>query len=517
METLVSSSIVGLMVYFVVRILYNVLLKPIYLGNVLKRQGIKGTRYKFLHGDMEEMRSSAIEALSKPMSLNHEIAPRVSPFFYHMLQKYGKVCMSWAESKPRLIIGESGLIRSILNDKNGEFMKPPLNPLVDLLQLGLASLEGQQWSHRRRLITHAFHLDMLKGMLPAFSTSCCSLIERWEKLMSGEESIEVDVMPEFHVLAGDIIARTAFGSSYEEGKKIFELQKEQITLVLEAYSAIYFPGLRFIPTKKNRRRYKVDKEIKAILRGLIRKKQEAMEDEKEVAQLDLLGLLLQKCQLKDQAVDHDHQDDVLTVDDVIEECKLLYIAGQETTAILLTWTMIVLSMHPNWQQKAREEVLHLCGKQTPDFDAINHFKIVTMIFYEVLRLYPPVTTLYRYTKHKTNIGGMKIPAGVETVLFILSLHHDPKYWGHDAAEFNPERFSEGVAKSSKDDQAAFYPFGWGPRICLGQNFAMIEAKMGLAMILQRFSFQLSPSYTHAPYQHLTLQPQYGAPIILQPL
>ncbi|PON33254.1 Cytochrome P [Parasponia andersonii] len=80
------------------------------------------------------------------------------------------------------------------------------------------------------------------------------------------------------------------------------------------------------------------------------------------------------------------------------------------------------------------------------------------------KLYPPVTLLFRYTKQETNIGGMSIPAGVETVLFILSLHHDPKHWGHDATEFNPERFSEGVAKSSKDDQMAFYPFGWGPRI-----------------------------------------------------
>ena len=148
-----------------------------------------------------------------------------------------------------------------------------------------------------------------------------------------------------------------------------------------------------------------------------------------------------------------------------------------------------------------------------------------MILNEVLRLYPPACFLLRYTKQKTSVGELSIPAGVETLLFILSLHNDAKSWGDDVAQFKPERFAEGVARSSNiikennydNIQTPFYPFAWGPRICLGQSFAMMESKLALAMILQHFSFELSPSYTHAPSIGLALQPQYGAPIILHRL
>lgn len=138
---------------------------------------------------------------------------------------------------------------------------------------------------------------------------------------------------------------------------------------------------------------------------------------------------------------------------------------------------------------------------------------VSQILYEVLRLYSPAPLLTRANVKEIKLGEIVIPPGVSLSLPIMLVHHDHEYWGDDAKKFNPDRFSEGVSKASKN-QISFFSFGWGPRICLGQNFALLESKLALAMILQKFTFQLSPTYMHAPTRGVTVYPQHGANIIL---
>ncbi|KAF8696973.1 hypothetical protein HU200_036618 [Digitaria exilis] len=255
----------------------------------------------------------------------------------------------------------------------------------------------------------------------------------------------------------------------------------------------------------------IDREIRKILREIIGKREKAIKNG-ETDNDDLLGLLLES----NMRQSNGNAKLGLSTEDVIEECKLFYFAGMETTSVLLTWTLILLSMHPEWQERAREEVLSHFGRAKPDFDSLSRLKTVTMILYEVLRLYPPATFLNRRTYKDMELGGIKYPAGVNLLLPLLFIHHDPDIWGKDASEFNPARFADGISNATKH-QGAFFPFGGGPRICIGQNFALLEAKMALCAILQRFSFELSPSYTHAPYTVITLHPQHGAPIRLKKL
>lgn len=139
-----------------------------------------------------------------------------------------------------------------------------------------------------------------------------------------------------------------------------------------------------------------------------------------------------------------------------------------------------------------------------------------MILYEVLRLYPPAGMLLRATSKKIKLGNVTIPAFVHLTLPVIFHNHDAEIWGEDAKEFNPQRFSEGISNATKGSPI-FIPFSWGPRTCIGQHFAMIEVKMAIAMILQNFSFELSPSYLHAPELYFLLRPQYGAKIILHKL
>ncbi|XP_057812323.1 cytochrome P450 CYP72A219-like [Salvia miltiorrhiza] len=491
------------MIYMGWKIVNWVWIRPKKIEKQLRAQGLAGNPYRLLYGDTNDMAAMISRAKSNPIKLSDDIVPRVLPLHHHVINKYGKASFIWIGPVARVLIMEPELIKQILIN-NHIFKKPTHNPLAKFLVCGLSGYEDQKWAKHRRIITPAFYVEKLKHMVPAMHTSCCEMIKKWEKLVVEEKKgIEIDVQPYLEDLTSEIIARTAFGSRHEEGRRIFELQKEQSELTRQVLQSVYIPGWRYIPTKRNRRMKEINNQVCRQLRGMIKKREESMK-RGESADDDLLGILL-KC--------NEREEGGMSIEEVVEECKTFYLSGQESTSNLLSWTMLMLSLHPTWQQQARDEIFRVFGDARPHFHGLNRLKVVTMILYEVLRLYPPAIIFNRIVEKETEVGEMSLPGGVHVLLPIILIHHDKELWGQDAQQFKPQRFSEGIAKATKN-RLSFFPFSWGPRLCIGNNFALMEAKMALAMILPRFTFKLSPSYAHAPSFVVSLQPQHGIHLTL---
>ncbi|KAI3711674.1 hypothetical protein L1987_70214 [Smallanthus sonchifolius] len=491
---------------FVVKVLW---LKPKKIEGHFGKQGIKGPPYCFFTGNAKEIMSLMVKASTQPMPMpfSHNILPRVLSFYHHWNKIYGPTFLVWFGPIARLTLADPDLVREVYCLKPELYEKNEAHPLIKQLEGdGLLSLKGEKWAHHRKIITPTFHMDNLKLLVPATTGSVMKMLDKWLG-MSDFGEVEIEVSQWYQNLTEDTMTRTAFGNSYIDGKRIFQLQARQMVITSEAIKEIPIPGYRFLPSKRNIESWKLHKEIKKSLMRVIESRKKWGDVDMVNGPKDLLGLMIEASKKESSPL--------ITARDIAEECKTFFLAGEQTTSNLLTWTTVLLAMHPQWQVIARDEVLNVFGsRDIPTKDCVSKLKTLTMILNESLRLYPPIVASIRRAKADVELGGYQIPRGTELLIPILAIHHDQTIWGSDANEFNPSRFSNGVARAAKHPMA-FFPFGLGVRTCIGQNLALLQAKLTIAMILQRFSFELSPKYRHAPTVLMLLYPQYGAPIIFK--
>lgn len=509
--------LLSILVLFLSSILTKLLQKlwwrPIRVQRAMASQGIKGPPYKFIHGctkEISKLKEDVMMKMNEPMTnVSHEILPIVEPHIHKWNKLYGGIFLFWHGPEALLSISDTELVKEVLNNRDKTYVKPDFQENIrKLFGDGLFSTKREKWARQRRLAHLAFHGESLKCMIPAMVDSVHMLLKRWQNL----EAREIELFEEFTGITSDVISRTAFGSSYIEGRNIFRMLGELTTIVSRNLFTLRLPGVRKIwKTSDEIDSERLEKAIHDAVLEIIKNREEKVNTgEMNNYGNDFLGSLLKAYHDPDESKR-------ITIDDVIDECKTFYFAGQETTNSVLTWTLFLLAIHKDWQQEARKEVTNVFGNEDPNHDGMMKLKTVGMIINESLRLYPPVISVFRKVKKQVTLGSLVLPADIVLHIPTLAIHHERRIWGNDVHLFKPERFSEGIAKATNNNATAFLPFGLGPRNCVGLNFAMNEVKIAVAMILQRYSFTLSPGYIPWPAHFLTIHPQPGVKVILHPL
>ncbi|XP_074586591.1 cytochrome P450 709B2-like [Curcuma longa] len=504
-----STLAVVLLLSLLLRLLVCLIWRPYAITQYFKKQGVDGPGYKFFKGSSEDIKAMKREASGLILDTrSHDVASRVIPHYINWASQYGNVFLFWFGTNPRLLINDPEMVKHVLANKFGFYPKLDADAnILALLGKGLVLVQGSEWARHRRIVNPAFTMDKLKMLTGKMANCVRVMLQGWEEQArrAADKQQEVEVSKQFQELTADVISHTAFGSSFAEGKEVFLAQKELQILASANILNIQFPGSRFLPTKKNLYKWKLERRVNSTLMRVIRRR---LDSKDSSYGRDLLGLMME--------ASHKQRGQRMNMYEIVDECKTFFFAGHETTSHLLTWVLFLLSTNRDWQEKLRDEVLRECGQQVPDADTLSNLKLVTMVLLETLRLYGPVVQLARKASQDMALGNISIPKGTALIIPIMMIHRSKQIWGPDADEFNPHRFKDGISKAASHPNALL-AFSIGPRACIGQNFAMLEAKTVTAMVLQRFSLSLSPDYKHAPTDLLTLQPQHGLPIIFTPL
>nr|QNS30016.1 cytochrome P450 [Nothapodytes nimmoniana] len=496
--------------WLLLQLCYTWLLKPKRLRAKLQAQGIRGPSPSCLYGNIPEMTKIQLQTRSteiatchlKDIKIIHDWADIVFSHIERWRNEYGPIFMYSAGCMQVLCITDPKMVKEVSTYTGLNFGKPSYlsKDRGPLLGHGILSSSGLYWVHQRKIIAPEFYIDKVKGMLNLMVESTFTMLKSWEReVEKGGGMTEIKVDDDLRRLSADIISKACFGSSYSQGEKIFTtlgvLQKTM------SKSNVGVPGLRYLPTKNNREIWKLEKEIKYEIVKVVRAQSGASREK------NLLQLILEAAK-NNRDNDHDMPKNISPDKFIVDNCKNIYFAGHETTAISASWCLMLLAEYPVWQAQVRAEVLQICGDKVPDADMLRNMKVLTMVIQEALRLYPPVAYVVREALEDMKLKSIKIPKGINVQIVIPVLHRLPELWGPDVDHFNPVRFAKGITGACRIPQA-YMPFGVGTRICVGQHFAMVELKVILALIVSRFSFSLSPAYQHSLVFRLVIEPENG--------
>lgn len=380
------------------------------------------------------------------------------------------------------------LIHEMLVDKPEKFQKGAiLRRVKPLVGNGLLTSDGSFWKRQRKLAQPAFHSKRIQAYAEVMVELTQKMLEGWQPGQTRD--IDHDMMK----LALSIVTRTLFGTNLDGGTG--DEVKDSMTRALNAINNqinTATPAPEWFPTPNKITLNKAIEELDQLLERTIGERRKSKEDTG-----DLLSMLM-------MATDEDGNS--MSDQQLRDEAMTIFLAGHETTANALTWTFYLLSQHPEIEAKVFEEVDRVLAGRAPTLADLPKLTYLEKVLKEAMRLYPPASGLNREPIEDVELGGYHLPKGAFVVVSMYSLHRTPAYFP-EPEKFDPERFSpENEAKIPK---YAYLPFGGGPRVCIGNMFAEMEARLILATVVSRYRLTLKPGHVVKPMQIVTIRPKYG--------
>jgi cytochrome P450 len=390
----------------------------------------------------------------------------------------------------RILLNHPDYIEQVCIVQHAKFHKSTLTKDVTqrLLGQGLLISEGDFWRRQRRLAQPAFH----RTRIAEYGTTmveCANMhMRRWH---DGEVR---DIAQEMMAMTLDIAVRTLFGTTLSVqaeavGESLGFLMRYSMR---KARSPIKVP--ENWPTPRNRRAERETQFLDSLVYGIIKERQAEGNTNRHN---DLLALLM-------GAMDEDGTQ--MTPKQLRDETMTLFMAGHETTALTLSWTWYMLSENPAAEARLHEELQRVLGGRAPEVADLERLPYLRAVVSEVLRLYPAAYILARTSIAPCTIGGYDFPTDTTFIMSQWVMHRDARYFD-DPEVFRPERWLDGL--ENRLPAGAYFPFGDGPRRCIGQGFALLELGMVIATVAQRFRFKLVPGHRVVPDPLVTLRAKYG--------
>jgi cytochrome P450 len=409
------------------------------------------------------------------------------------LRKYGDMVLTHFGPFPAYFVHSPELVHDVLVENANHYQKTTVtrNVLEPVLGNGIFTSEGTFWRRQRKLMQPAFHTRRIGAYGEAMTRFAEELCDGWQ---DGDTRM---VDEEMAHLTMRIISKILFDAEIPEDLKVIS---DSTTKVLQMADERFnqMPTLPYwLPTRLNRTLRANIEILDRLIQRFIDEGRASGEDKG-----DLLSMLL-AAQDDDGAVMTDKQ--------VRDEAMTVFGAGHETTAVTLTWTWYLLSQNPQVEARLHDELRQVLNGRAATLADLPNLPYTEMIIKEAMRLYPPAWGTTREPLEDTTLGGYPIKKGSTIFINIYGMHRDARYFP-DPDRFDPERWT---AEREKDaPRYAYIPFGAGPRVCIGNALAMMEAKLVLATLAQSYRLTLAPGHVVKPQRMFTLRPQYGMKMIV---